>query len=141
MLLKSFAKLTGSYICQRLFSNEVEGYRLKRDSSAGVFQWILLNFQEQLFRRTCSNCCFWYLEISLRKNIFCKVSIEEIHSFLQHLSTHSFWIDFRILHNLRGVFRNISNNYDEAFSCFYFRRNVSLWIFGKVLNMALQPRF
>ena len=37
VFLKGFEKLIGSYICQRLFFNEVEGCRLKRDSGAGVF--------------------------------------------------------------------------------------------------------
>ena len=48
--------------------------------------------------------------------ISCKVHIEEMHSFLQHFDTHSFQINFRVLHNLKGVFRTISNIYDEAFS-------------------------
>ena len=37
-------------------------------------------------------------------------------SFLQHSGIHLFEVDFRILQNLRGVFRTISNIYDEAFS-------------------------
>ena len=40
----------------------------------------------------------------LRRGIFCKVHIEEVHSFLQHFDIHLFQIDFRVLHNLRGVF-------------------------------------
>ena len=35
-----------------------------------------------------------------------------MHSLPQHFGIHSFQIDFRILHNLRGVFRTISNIYD-----------------------------
>ena len=37
VFLKSFTKLTEIYICRRLFSNEVEGCSLKRDSGAGAF--------------------------------------------------------------------------------------------------------
>ena len=47
--------------------------------------------------------------------ISCKVHIEEI-SFLQHFGTHWFQINFRVFRNLKGVFRTISNIYDEAFS-------------------------
>ena len=47
--------------------------------------------------------------------ISCKVHIVEMHSFLQHFGTHSFQTNFRVLHNLSGVFRTISNIYDEAF--------------------------
>ena len=39
-----------------------------------------------------------------------------MHSFLKHFGTHSLQINFRVLHNLKGVFRTISNIYDEAFS-------------------------
>ena len=39
-----------------------------------------------------------------------------MHSFLQHFGTHPFQINFRVLHNLKEVFRTISNIYDEAFS-------------------------
>ena len=35
-----------------------------------------------------------------------------MHSFLQHFGIYSFKIDFRILHNFRGVFRVISSIYD-----------------------------
>ena len=36
--------------------------------------------------------------------------------FSQTFGTHSFQINFRVLHNLNGVFRTISDIYDEAFS-------------------------
>ena len=39
-----------------------------------------------------------------------------MHRFLQHFGTHSFQINLRVLHNLKGVFRTIWNIYDEAFS-------------------------
>ena len=35
-----------------------------------------------------------------------------MHSFLQHFDVYSFQIDFRILQNLKGVFRALSNIYD-----------------------------
>ena len=37
VFLKNFANLTEIYICQHLFSDEVEGCRLKRVSGAGAF--------------------------------------------------------------------------------------------------------
>ena len=53
---------------------------------------------------------------SLRRDILCKVHIDQMNSFLQHFGIHSFHINFRILRDLRGAFRAISNIYDEAFS-------------------------
>ena len=53
---------------------------------------------------------------SLRRDILCKVHIDQMNSFLQHFGIHSFHINFRILRNLGGAFRAISNIYDEAFS-------------------------
>ena len=70
--LKNFTKLTESNMCRRLFSNEVDGCRLKRDSGGNEFPWILLNFLERLCSNTCANCCFWYLGITLRRNILYK---------------------------------------------------------------------
>ena len=86
MFLKNFAKLTESYKCRRLYFNRVEGCRLekKNNSGAGAFLWILRKFWE-LLSSTYANCSFWYLGISLLKNILYKVYIEEMHSFLQHL--------------------------------------------------------
>ena len=52
----------------------------------------------------------------LTQGISCKAHIEEMHSFLQYFGTHSFQINFRVLHNLKDVFRTISNIYVEAFS-------------------------
>ena len=49
-------------------------------------------------------------------DISCKVHIEEMYSFLQHFGTHLFQINFKVLHNLKGVIRTISNIYGEAFS-------------------------
>ena len=105
LLPKNFTKLTEKYVCRRLFFNKVVGCRLKKGSGAGVLQWILRNIQERLFIRTSKNCCFWYLEISLQRGISCKV---------QHFGTHSFQINFRVLH-LSGVFRTISKIQNEAF--------------------------
>ena len=45
------------------------------------------------------------------------------------------------MRNLRDVFRTILNIYDGALSCLYLGRNAPSEILGKVLNMALQPRF
>ena len=53
---------------------------------------------------------------SLLRDILCNVHIDQMNSFLKHFGIHSFHIDFRILRNLRGAFRAISNSYDEAFS-------------------------
>ena len=70
-----------------------------------------------------------------------------MHSFLQHFDTHSFQINFRVLHNLKGVFRTVSNIYDEAFSQKYFTvfsRCIfaeMLQGFDRVLHTALQPSF
>ena len=55
------------------FSDEVEGCWLKRDSGADVSLWILLNFRERLLSSSCTNCFFWHLRISLRRDILCKV--------------------------------------------------------------------
>ena len=49
------------------------------------------------------------------QDMYSKVHIEEMHGFLQHFGTRSFQINFRVLHNLKGVFRTISNIYDEVF--------------------------
>ena len=42
------------------------------------------------------------------------VHTEEMQSFLQHFGTHSFQINFRVLLNLKGAFRTISNIYDKV---------------------------
>lgn len=70
---------------------------------ASLFQWscmlqvekklwcrcVPVNFK-RLFSRTCTNCWFWYLGISLRRDIFCKVHMEEMNSLLQDFGIHSF---------------------------------------------------
>ena len=43
-----------------------------------------------------------------------QVHTEEMQSFLQHFGTHSFQINFRVLLNLKGAFRTISNIYDKV---------------------------
>ena len=99
---------------------EVAGWR--KDSGAGALLWILRNFYERLISRI---------------------------SFLQHFGTHPFQINFRVLHNLKEVFRTISNIYNEAFSQIYlaafsrciFAENVPSKIFDRVLYEALQPSF
>ena len=42
-------------------------------------------------------------------DILCKVHIKGMYSSLQDFGIYLFQIDFRILHNLRGLFRTISN--------------------------------
>ena len=57
-VLKNFAKLTRKHLCWSLFL--IWDYR---DSSTGVFLWILRNFYKHLFCRTSRNSCFWNVNI------------------------------------------------------------------------------
>ena len=67
--------------------------------------------------------------------------------FSSILTLIHFKINFRVLHNLKGVFRTVSNIYDEAFSQKYFTvfsRCIfaeMLQGFDRVLHTALQPSF
>ena len=86
-VLRNFAKFTGKYLCQSLFSNKVAGLRpaaLLQDSGTSVFLWILWNFQEYLFSRTpldncfCigksyTQCCPNMPETTLHKKITCAI--------------------------------------------------------------------
>ena len=111
VFLKNVIKLIERYIYGRLFFNKVEGCRLKIKFGGGALLWILQNSYERLFG-TWANYRFWCLGISLCRNIFCNVHIKEMHSFLQDFGINSFQIDFRILNNLRGVLRTVTNIYD-----------------------------
>ena len=53
-VLKIFARFTWKHLCQSLFFNKVAGTAtlLKIESGAGLFLWILWNFEEHLFNRT-----------------------------------------------------------------------------------------
>ena len=62
-----------------------------------------------------------------------QVHTEEMQSFLQHFGTHSFQINFRVLRNFKGLFRTISNIYDEAFLQKYLTA-FSLCIFPGMLH-------
>ena len=66
-VLKNFPKFTGKHLCPRLVFDKVAGLSpatwLKKDSSTGVFLWILWNFQEQLFLQNNSGGCFWFIWI------------------------------------------------------------------------------
>ena len=64
--------------------------------------------------------------------ISCKVHIEEMDSFLQHFGTHSFQINFRVLHNLKGIFK-ISKIYNEVSSQKYLTA-FSHCIFAEMLH-------
>ena len=50
-----------------------------------------------------------------RRVILYKVHIEEMKSLLQPFNIRIFQIYFRILHNFGGLFKTVSNIYDEAF--------------------------
>lgn len=45
------------------FEKAVQAWKLKRHSNMGAFQWILWNFQEQLFLIISVNSCFFKLAI------------------------------------------------------------------------------
>ena len=113
MFLKNFAKLTEIHICRGLFFNKAQGCRLKRNSGSGAF---LKNL------KFCEIFKYCYSVVHLRTaasdilgypygDILYKGHIEERQIFI-HFNVYSFQTDFRILHNLRGVFRTISNIYD-----------------------------
>ena len=61
-VLKNFAIFTGKHLCRSLFLIKSQDWRptalLKRDSSTGVFLWILQNLQEHLVWKTSANNCF-----------------------------------------------------------------------------------
>ena len=80
VFLKNFAKLTEIYISRRLFSHEVEGCRLKRDSGTGAFLFFKNDYVVVHVWTAASDT----LEYLLPRDIFCKVHIEEMHSFVQH---------------------------------------------------------
>ena len=57
MIFLKFPNFTRKQLCRRLFLVKLQVWRsanlLKQDSSTGDFLWILLNFWEHLFCRTC----------------------------------------------------------------------------------------
>ena len=90
-------------------SNSCQNLRYRR------FPVNFLKFLRTLFCRTFTNGCFLHLGISLLREIFSKSHIEEMCSFLHHFGTRSFQIDFRILYNLRVLFKTLLNIYDRVF--------------------------
>ena len=68
---KVFLKFTGKHLCQSLFFNEVAGsglqFYLKRGSSAGVFLWILRNFEEHLLLQNTSGGSFRLFQFLMSK--------------------------------------------------------------------------
>ena len=58
-VLKNFAIYTGKDLCWSLFLIKLQAFRpailLKWDPKAVVFMWILRNFEEHLFSKTCAN--------------------------------------------------------------------------------------
>ena len=71
-VLKNLAKFTGKHLCWSLIL--IWDYR---DSSAGVFLWILQKYYEHLFCRTCWNGCFWSVYIIS----FLKIILSNLSSF------------------------------------------------------------
>ena len=63
--LKKFVKFSENMYAGVPFSIKLQVAGGKKDSDAGMLLWIFRNFQDQLFSGTCTNCCFWYLWISL----------------------------------------------------------------------------
>ena len=52
-VLKNFLTFTGKHLCWRLLLIKLQAWKLwtslKRNSSTGLFRWLLQNFQKQLF--------------------------------------------------------------------------------------------
>ena len=90
VFLNNFARLTEGYICRRIFPRKLKVAGWKETPVQAHSCEFCKNFSERLCSSTCANCCFSYLGISLRIDIFCKVRIEEMHSFLQHFDINSF---------------------------------------------------
>ena len=112
---KNFAKFTEKYVCRRLFFSKVAGCKLKKSLRC---RCITVNFCVT-FKK---DCLVEHLQTVASdilgiptQGISCKIHIEEMHSFLQLFGTNSFQINFRVLHNPKGVFRTIPNICDEAF--------------------------
>ena len=77
-ILKNFAKFTGKHLCRSFF--------YQRDSSTGVFSWILRSFQEHLFYITTPSNYVCLLKRELHALMlsyeFCKISQNSI--FIEH---------------------------------------------------------
>ena len=78
MLLKNSARLLESCICWRLFSNDVEGCSLKRDSGKCPFLLILLNILERLYSSTSAASDIFgypYVELSSARSTLKKCTV------------------------------------------------------------------
>ena len=76
----------------------------------------------------------------LYEGISCEVRIEKMHTFLQYFGTHSFQVNIRVLHNLQGLFRTISNISDEVFSQKYLTA-FTRCIFAEMLHHKYLIRY
>ena len=86
-VLKNFAKFTWKHPYRSLFLIWDNRY-----SSAGVLLWILLNFQEHLFRRTSRNGCFWNVYIISLLNIIQSNLRETFQSSVSYSSILSLYL-------------------------------------------------
>ena len=129
MFLKNFVKLTGAIYAGVSFSIKLKVVGWK-ETLAHMHSYEFC----EIFKKDCLlvNWRFWYLGIYLRRDILFQVHIDEMHSFLQHFGIPLFQIDFRVFHNLRGVFRTILNIYDSE------RSITDIW---QGFKTSLQPRF
>ena len=86
-VLKNYPKFTWKHLCWSIVFNKVAGLRpetlLKRDSSTGVFRWILWNFLRKPFLQNSSAGGFFLKDLFL--SIFCNGK-----SFKQIFSTSWF---------------------------------------------------
>ena len=115
MFLKNFAKFTENIYADVSFSIKFQVADWKETRVQVSSYEFCKNFKNDYLVEHLRTAVSDTLGYHNRQVILCKVHIEEIHNFLQHFGIHTFQIDFRILQNLRGVFRTISNIYDKGF--------------------------
>ena len=98
-VLRNFTKFTGKH--------HEPATLLKRDSSTGVFLWILRSFQEHLFHRAPLDDCFSYIIVSMKYG----KSFEHILCWFKCNFATYFIL---VLTGFRDVYR-MSNIYDGVF--------------------------
>ena len=86
-VLRNFPKFTRKWLCQSLFFNKIAGLRLavllKKRLWHRRFLWILRYFEEHLFFKNASGCCFFLLLI-LSCNFWWKKTIAVTYTYFAY---------------------------------------------------------
>ena len=132
------------YVCQRLFFIKVSGCRLKKTSvQVRYCEFCVISKNDYLVEHVhavdSDTLGYTLHRVSPARSILKKCTVFSSLLTLIHLK-----LILRVLQNLKGVFRTISNIYDEAFSQKYltaFSRCIFADMLHQRLYTALQPSF